>query len=91
MKKNRLGTKLIPKLRTGSDLQLGISIGAAVFPQDGESYEALLATADSRMYQDKAGRKRRSGHESLGHDLTPVSTFPDVTELDVQRAAAGIL
>ena len=39
---------------------LGVSIGAAVFPHDGDSYEALLATADSRMYQDKAGRKRRT-------------------------------
>ena len=43
-----------------SALQLGISVGTAVFPQDGESYETLLATADNRMYQDKANRKRRS-------------------------------
>ena len=49
--------------RPGKRLQLGISIGAAVFPQDGESYEALLATADSRMYQDKSGRKRRTGRD----------------------------
>ncbi|MBI2835448.1 MAG: diguanylate cyclase [Acidobacteria bacterium] len=38
-------------------LQLGVSIGAAVFPDDGEVYEALLAAADSRMYQDKSKRK----------------------------------
>ncbi len=49
--------------RPGKRLQLGISVGAAVFPQDGESYEALLATADSRMYQDKSGRKRRTGRD----------------------------
>ena len=45
--------------RPGRRVPLGISVGAAVFPQDGESYESLLATADSRMYQDKAARKRR--------------------------------
>jgi diguanylate cyclase (GGDEF)-like protein/putative nucleotidyltransferase with HDIG domain len=39
-------------------LALGISIGAAVFPHDGNSYEMLLATADSRMYRDKTQRKR---------------------------------
>ena len=45
----------------GTRLTLGISVGTAVFPQDGSSYETLLATADHRMYQDKANRKRRSG------------------------------
>ena len=38
-----------------------ISIGAAIFPHDGESYETLLATADSRMYRDKTRRKQRAG------------------------------
>ena len=47
--------------RPGKRLPLGISVGTAVFPHDGESYESLLATADNRMYQDKANRKRRSG------------------------------
>lgn len=53
----------------GEQAKLSVSIGAAVFPQDGETYEALLATADGRMYRDKNGRKppaprRRAGHES---------------------------
>jgi diguanylate cyclase (GGDEF)-like protein len=34
-----------------------ISAGAAVFPHDGDSYESLLAKADSRMYRDKSQRK----------------------------------
>jgi hypothetical protein len=35
-----------------------------VFPHDGDSYESLLAKADSRMYHDKVARKshRRDGH-----------------------------
>ena len=39
-------------------VRLSISAGAAVFPFDGESYEALLQVADGRMYEDKAARKR---------------------------------
>ena len=39
-------------------LPLAISVGAAVFPHDGDTYETLLATADSRMYRDKTRRKR---------------------------------
>src|SRR5471030_303562 len=46
--------------RPGRPLSIGISIGAAVFPHDGETYETLLATADSRMYRDKTRRKRES-------------------------------
>ena len=34
-----------------------LSAGAAVFPHDGDSYEALLAAADSRMYRDKSERR----------------------------------
>ena len=45
--------------RPGSVLPLAISAGAAVFPYDGESYETLLATADSRMYRDKTGANAR--------------------------------
>jgi diguanylate cyclase (GGDEF)-like protein/putative nucleotidyltransferase with HDIG domain len=77
--------------RPGKRLQLGISVGTAVFPQDGESYEALLATADSRMYQDKAGRKRRGGRTSTRHEVLATSPYPEITEVDIQRAAAGIL
>ncbi len=43
---------------TGIPIPVGVSVGAAVFPRDGESYESLLTTADSRMYVDKAQRKR---------------------------------
>jgi len=64
-----------------------------VFPQDGESYEALLATADSRMYQDKAGRKRRTGRETRlpTNLLAGTAAYPELSDLDIQRAAAGIL
>lgn len=44
----------------GTKLPIRISIGAAIFPHDGDNYETLLATADSRMYRDKTQRKRGS-------------------------------
>jgi diguanylate cyclase (GGDEF)-like protein/putative nucleotidyltransferase with HDIG domain len=74
--------------RPGKALPLAISIGAAVFPHDGDSYETLLATADSRMYLDKTRRKRESGGPDgdarrRGH--APLS------EGDVERSAIGIL
>jgi diguanylate cyclase (GGDEF)-like protein/putative nucleotidyltransferase with HDIG domain len=77
--------------RPGKRLPLGISVGTAVFPQDGESYEALLATADSRMYQDKSGRKRRTGRDVNRAHLVSAAAYADLTDVDIQRAAAGII
>ena len=42
----------------GTQVPMSISVGAAVFPHDGETYESLLAAADRRMYQDKSARRR---------------------------------
>jgi diguanylate cyclase (GGDEF)-like protein len=79
------------EVRPGRPVPLGISIGAAVFPHDGDSYEALLATADSRMYQDKSARKRRAGRVSARPDGGASARFPELTDVDIQRGAAGIL
>lgn len=43
--------------RPGKPVSLACSVGAAVYPHDGDGYETLLAAADSRMYRDKARRK----------------------------------
>ena len=74
--------------RPGRTLPLAISVGAAIFPHDGNSYEALLATADSRMYRDKTQRKQLAARGSL-KDQRPADT--GLTDADVQRSAAGIL
>ena len=77
--------------RPGKMLPLAISVGASVFPHDGDSYETLLATADSRMYRDKTRRKRETAgpHSRDQHAHTPRPT--SVSDTDVQRAAVGIL
>jgi diguanylate cyclase (GGDEF)-like protein/putative nucleotidyltransferase with HDIG domain len=46
--------------RTGVRVSLAISAGAARFPSDGRTFNELLAAADARMYQDKAGRRSRT-------------------------------
>ncbi len=68
-------------------LPVGISIGAAVFPHDGDSYETLLATADSRMYHDKGRRKRQGNGENPAQPSPPSS----LSDSDLQRSAVGIL
>jgi diguanylate cyclase (GGDEF)-like protein/putative nucleotidyltransferase with HDIG domain len=75
--------------RSGKRLPLSLSIGTAVFPQDGESYESLLATADQRMYQDKAARKRRAGRESGRSD--PFKAYTRPADLPIQKTSSGIL
>ena len=46
--------------RPGVRVPLSISAGPARFPADGRSFEELLASADERMYRDKAGRRSRN-------------------------------
>jgi len=76
--------------RPGRMLPLAMSVGAAVFPHDGDSYETLLATADSRMYRDKTRRKRvTGGPDASRHMMLPMMSA--VSELDLQRAAVGVL
>jgi diguanylate cyclase (GGDEF)-like protein/putative nucleotidyltransferase with HDIG domain len=72
--------------RPGKLLPLAISVGAAVFPHDGDSYETLLATADSRMYRDKTRRKRERGTLD-----SPRSAPPPVSDGELDRAAVGVL
>jgi diguanylate cyclase (GGDEF)-like protein len=41
----------------GREIPLRVSAGTSVFPEDGETYERLLARADRRMYRNKAEAK----------------------------------
>src|SRR5687767_3116499 len=85
--------------RPGRRLPLAISVGAAIYPQDGDSYESLLATADSRMYRDKTRRKQRAQVQpaATGTDGMPAVSLPlqppapEITEIDIQRAGFGVL
>ena len=45
----------VKQIRT--DPLLTLSVGQALYPQDGDKVEGLLATADVKMYQDKQARQ----------------------------------
>jgi diguanylate cyclase (GGDEF)-like protein/putative nucleotidyltransferase with HDIG domain len=69
------------EVRPGRYVQLGSSFGSAVFPRDGEAYETLLATADKRMYEDKARRKgaRPGAPGTADGDGKPRSVFAKIS------------
>ncbi len=73
--------------RPGKRLVLGMSIGKAVFPNDGESYEALMAVADNRMYQDKDKRRQTRKGRSPKGGTQPAVGGPEVK---IDRAASGL-
>jgi len=77
--------------RPGKMLPLAISVGAAIFPHDGDTYETLLANADSRMYRDKTRRKRESAGANPGHEHARPMPPESLSEVELQRAATGVL
>jgi diguanylate cyclase (GGDEF)-like protein len=77
--------------RPGTMQPLAISVGAAVFPHDGSSYDTLLANADSRMYRDKTRRKRETAGASPGEEHARPEPAESITDSDIRRAATGIL
>jgi diguanylate cyclase (GGDEF)-like protein/putative nucleotidyltransferase with HDIG domain len=53
-----------------------LSAGCATFPEDGDDYEALLARADQRMYQDKSLR-RRPGRGAATRAVVSADAVPE--------------
>lgn len=63
----RIESHVIEPIRVDDGIvQLGVSIGIALYPADGDSVDALLATADSRMYLVKRAHKVRRGEIGVG-------------------------
>jgi diguanylate cyclase (GGDEF)-like protein/putative nucleotidyltransferase with HDIG domain len=77
--------------RPGKRVPLSISVGAAVFPHDGDTYEALLAHADSRMYRDKGRRKKTLSRGGRFASAGPALPLLDMTDDEIRRAATGVL
>jgi diguanylate cyclase (GGDEF)-like protein len=44
----------------GREIQIGASVGIAVYPHDGERHDTLLQHADAAMFRDKAVRRAAS-------------------------------
>lgn len=58
---------------------IGLSVGAAFFPMDGQNAEELLAEADRRMYRAKQARKK---HATEG--VSPETMVPSMARHAVQ-------
>jgi len=69
------------EVRGGAKLRVGASAGVAVFPDNGRTYEALLAAADHRMYRDKS--ERRGQVVTLRPQIPSEFLAPDEFELEV--------
>jgi len=54
----------------GEEGALGVSIGAAFYPDDGADTETLLSESDRRMYSQKGQHKRDSGPVPMGLELS---------------------
>ncbi len=75
---------IVFEVRGRQRVRLAISGGAAVFPQDGRAYEALIAVADRQMYLNKAARKHPAGER-------PRLRAGAISDIELDRAAAGVL
>ncbi len=53
-------------------IQIGASVGIAVFPEDARDMESLCIAADLRMYNTK----HSASHDEPGHELAPKGNFP---------------
>lgn len=42
----------------GKPVRLSVSLGSSSFPEDGKSFDALIAVADARMYDAKSSRRK---------------------------------
>jgi diguanylate cyclase (GGDEF)-like protein/putative nucleotidyltransferase with HDIG domain len=65
--------------KAGERLRLSLSAGAAVFPEDGRTYEALLGRADARMYANKGARK--GSDAAAGETRAPAQPAHAVDEI----------
>ncbi len=68
------------------EVQVGVSLGAASFPEDGTRLEELLVIADQRMYQNKIDRS----NEPEAEPARPASKAPEVRAADTRLARAEI-
>ncbi len=68
------------------DFYLGISIGIAVFPNDGDDSENLLKNADLAMYQSKRQGKNR--YRIFREELNQQARFRIALERDLRQAIA---
>jgi diguanylate cyclase (GGDEF)-like protein len=74
-------------------VSLAVSVGVAVFPEDGDTFETLLAAADARMFADKEGhadREPRAGRRGKHEHGRAEAVDPQLQQriMEAQRMEA---
>lgn len=71
-----------PFMVEGHSLDIGVSIGIAVFPESGTDYEALLQSADIAMYMAKRQGSGFAGYDAAEdeHTLNRLTMLGDLKE-----------
>ncbi len=61
-------------LRVGEDkfARVGVSLGAASYPNNGETLDQIIIAADKQMYAVKAVRKRKRAAETESNEMVPI-------------------
>ena len=62
-------------VRTGRTAQVGVSMGVACFPADGEAADQLLMVADRNMQRDKHSRKVNAPARQGQTPVVPLDTY----------------
>jgi diguanylate cyclase (GGDEF)-like protein/PAS domain S-box-containing protein len=66
------------------DIHIGASIGVAIYPEGGNTLDALIKNADIAMYRVK--NTGRDGFHIFSHDMTVTATHRLKLEQDMRRA-----
>ena len=91
LREQLIRTMETPTTLDGLNLHVSVSIGTAMFPDDGESVDELLKVADERMYTHKRIKYRNTeisnketihGYENTVHDQN--GTFEKDSAIDCQ-------
>jgi diguanylate cyclase (GGDEF)-like protein/PAS domain S-box-containing protein len=73
-----------PVVTNGQELRLTCSIGASLYPRDGDDAESLLRNADSAMHRAKSAG--RDGFQFYQRDMNARATEQMALEADLRRA-----
>lgn len=61
---------------------VGVSLGASGYPNNGETFDQMIAAADRAMYDRKASRKRYALTHNVGHAFRPTDTRRGIVNTD---------
>lgn len=73
----------------GATAHIGLSIGIAMAPEHGESFEMLLASADAALYEAKSQGKCRCCMASMTANVSALQRLSDRTKLADAAVAAA--